>query len=560
MAANAGIFFRMDGYDTSRPALMGRQAAGEGFLRAFARHANVEELVCVALHKNEFEDFNKRVDPYCQPGLSRRWVPLSGLDQLNNVGALFLPGPGLAEYGWYRRRWSQRGFSLCGVTHTTATHRVLQTIGEFLSGPVQPWDAVICTSQAVKDTVDYLIQTQGEYLMSRYGLPKPPPCPAQLPVIPLGVELEQFDDQPATRRARARWREKLNLTEDDVALLFVGRLAWEDKLNPVAMIRAAEIAAQRTGRRLKCIVAGWFPSKKHEADYQAGARALAPSCSFYFLDGRQQPVRTGVWFAGDIFVSLSDNIQETFGLTPIEAMAAGLPVVASDWNGYKDTVRHNVDGFLVPTIMPPKGTAEDISFAHSINYFSYQQYVGSWSLATAVDIEATAQAIIKLVENPALRKKMGDSARQNVREKFDWPVVIAQYQELWAQLAEIRKNAEEVAPKTAQQPAHPVRDDISLLFGHYPTRCMDEKDILTLRPGVDGNELQSMLNLKMVNFVPETMLPAAQIAELMEMIRQQGALSIAEVMEPYRAKRRERQVWRSVGWLAKTGLINVTPG
>ena len=48
-------------------------------------------------------------------------------------------------------------------------------------------------------------------------------------------------------------------------------------------------------------------------------------------------------------MSLSDNFQETFGLTPLEGMASGLPVIVSDWNGYKSTVRNNIDGFKIPT-------------------------------------------------------------------------------------------------------------------------------------------------------------------------------------------------------------------
>ena len=46
-----------------------------------------------------------------------------------------------------------------------------------------------------------------------------------------------------------------------------------------------------------------------------------------------------LWAAADVFLSLVDNIQETFGITPLEAMAAGLPVVASDWDGYRYTMR-----------------------------------------------------------------------------------------------------------------------------------------------------------------------------------------------------------------------------
>ena len=42
-------------------------------------------------------------------------------------------------------------------------------------------------------------------------------------------------------------------------------------------------------------------------------------------------------------------MQESFGLTPIEAMAAGLPRVISDWDGYRDSVNDGEDGFLIRT-------------------------------------------------------------------------------------------------------------------------------------------------------------------------------------------------------------------
>ena len=74
-----------------------------------------------------------------------------------------------------------------------------------------------------------------------------------------------------------------------------------------------------------------------------------PSVNVLFLDGGDQGVGDRVWFAAYIFTLLSDNIQESFDSTPIKAMAAGLPVVVSDWNGYRDTVRNGIDGILVPT-------------------------------------------------------------------------------------------------------------------------------------------------------------------------------------------------------------------
>ena len=52
--------------------------------------------------------------------------------------------------------------------------------------------------------------------------------------------------------------------------------------------------------------------------------------------------------AADVFCSPADNLQETFGISVLEAMASRLPVIASDWNGYRDLVQHGQTGWIVP--------------------------------------------------------------------------------------------------------------------------------------------------------------------------------------------------------------------
>ena len=57
-------------------------------------------------------------------------------------------------------------------------------------------------------------------------------------------------------------------------------------------------------------------------------------------------------------------MQESFGLAPIEAMAAGLPVIASDWDGLRDTVSPDV-GIRVPTLSTRSAqTAEQARLLH----------------------------------------------------------------------------------------------------------------------------------------------------------------------------------------------------
>ena len=60
--------------------------------------------------------------------------------------------------------------------------------------------------------------------------------------------------------------------------------------------------------------------------FKKEVKTLCPNINCIFLDGTDQENKHKTLASSDIFISLSDNIQETFGLTPIEGMAAGLAV------------------------------------------------------------------------------------------------------------------------------------------------------------------------------------------------------------------------------------------
>ncbi|MFN8927832.1 MAG: glycosyltransferase, partial [Rhodospirillales bacterium] len=158
--------------------------------------------------------------------------------------------------------------------------------------------------------------------------------------------------------------------------LFVGRLSFHAKAHPFPMYVALEEAARQTRIQVHLIQAGWFASDFIEGAFKEGAARWCPSVGASFLDGRDADARADAWAAADLFVSLSDNIQESFGLTPVEAMAAGLPCVVSDWDGYKDTVRDGVDGFRVPTVAPPRGLGTDLALRFAAGIDDYDRYIG----------------------------------------------------------------------------------------------------------------------------------------------------------------------------------------
>ena len=192
------------------------------------------------------------------------------------------------------------------------------------------------------------------------------------------------------------------------------------------MYQALENAAQATGKEVVLVECGWHANEHIEKAFAAGAQLVSPSVRVVTLDGRVAENRETAWASADVFCSLSDNIQETFGIVPIEAMAAGLPVVVSDWDGYKDTVRDGIDGFRIPTLAPAPGLAGDLAHRHALEIDTYDMYCGHSSSLVAVHAQKLTNAFIELFKSPELRKKMGEAGRLRATQDYDWRTIIPQ--------------------------------------------------------------------------------------------------------------------------------------
>jgi glycosyltransferase involved in cell wall biosynthesis len=477
--------------------------------------------------------------------------------KVSDTGTFYRPGPNVGHFAWLRRGYGNRHFSICGVTHTTAEHVVMDGLGESVLAPTQAWDALVCTSSHVRAMVERLMDNWADYLAARYG--GKPYRPLKLPLIPLGVDCDTYAPTPERKREGAALRQTLGIGAEDVVVLFVGRLTHIEKANPLPMYLALEAAAKKTKRPMHLLQAGWFASPEVEKAFKEGAATFAPSVRHHWVDARKPEYRYVVWGAGDIFTSLSDNIQETFGLTPIEAQAAGLPVVVSDWDGYRDTVTHDVHGLTVPSFMPPPGTAGDIALRYGAGIDGYGRYCMATAQSIAIDIDAAADAYLKLIEDADLRRKMGEAGLAQARERFDWKVVIGSYQRLWAELAELRRTAPESMAAEPGKPLHPLRDDPFSLFAEYPTALVDGETLVALAPGGNRQRLAELKRSPLANIMPGLLLPEAELWALAQRL-QNGPRSVAKLVADLPAEKRNL-ARRSIGWLAKMGLLKLrVPG
>ncbi len=192
--------------------------------------------------------------------------------------------------------------------------------------------------------------------------------PAKLKILPRGLDTELF--HPARREPE--FFEKFGEHNGEIRLLYVGRISREKDLD---LLAAAYRRLRDEGLPVQLFLVGHGPYS------EAFAKSLPEAIFMGYLTGNEL---AAAYASADIFVFPSTT--DTFGNVILEAQACGLPVVVSDSGGPKELVQDTANGLITKS--------------H--------------------DEEDFARAIRALVTNPALRERMGKSARNSVIDR-SWP-------------------------------------------------------------------------------------------------------------------------------------------
>jgi len=182
-------------------------------------------------------------------------------------------------------------------------------------------------------------------------------------VLPSGVRLERFEAAARDSEARKRARAELGIGEDAPIVAFIGRIAQEKSIDMI--IRAMpELLAKLPKARF--LVVGDGPERQA---LEALAAETCPPGSFVFAGSRPWAAIPDYYRAADVFVTAS--VTETQGLTVLEAMAAGVPVVARRDPSFASMIRDGKDGLLFENqaelgdalyrILSDKGTARSLA-------------------------------------------------------------------------------------------------------------------------------------------------------------------------------------------------------
>lgn len=208
--------------------------------------------------------------------------------------------------------------------------------------------------------------------------------------VPLGVDA--VGDVPVPG-AGAAWRRRIGVARGAPLVLCVARLV--PTKNIALVVEVADQLRDHPALPTFVVVGNGPESDRlaREIDNRGLAGRVMLGGALYGADLR------AAYDAADVLLSTSD--YEGFGLTVVEAMAAGLPVVATAVGGVTDLVVHGETGFLAP-----RG-----------------------------DAAALAGAVARLIDDAALRVRMATGARARARERFDARATVDGVAALYARLS-----------------------------------------------------------------------------------------------------------------------------
>jgi glycosyltransferase involved in cell wall biosynthesis len=458
---------------------IGRLVANHDFIKALLTYGSYDEYALSTPSASNQRDFEQVLESWDLDAPARRrvrlcaWRSLPGVMRDEPFHVFHVGGWGHFMPGlhYLRSQHARQAWPITGVTHSLNGRDVVDHAVRLTHARLMPYDAICCTSRDGREAMRRILAEASAISGGAFA--------GRLEHVPLGID----DNLLSATGDRAIARRRLQIPADAVTLLVLGRITPVQKMDLAPLIKTfAHQILPRASRPVILLIAGGADDrdlKLLESLIDAyGVRASVRMHPNFML--RLKP---DLLAASDMLLSPVDNTQETFGLSLLEAQAAGLPVVASRFDGYKDLIEDGVDGFLVDTWWCEADPVEEFFDLMDPNVAQLLQ-----AQSVAVDMPQFADRVLRLVADEALRVEMGRRGREKVDREYRFSAIVRRYESLWDELAReaIRVGLPSLnasAPTTT----NPYNFGAARLFNHYATRTIAPDDLLVASATSDAS-------------------------------------------------------------------------
>jgi glycosyltransferase involved in cell wall biosynthesis len=206
----------------------------------------------------------------------------------------------------------------------------------------------------------------------------------RIEVVPNGIDLSEFANLPS----RGEFRRRYHLSDNENLVLYLGRIHMIKGLD-ILLKAFASLSTKQGGTRL--VISG--PDDGYLATLQRMIRQLNVADRVLLTGPLYGVEKQRAYVDADIYVLPS--VYEPFGITLLEAMVCGTPVITTDRCGIADWV-NNRGGYVVP-----------------------------------YDSAALRHALEMMLSNESLRKEFGEQGRKLVLEHFTWAGTVEKIENLY---------------------------------------------------------------------------------------------------------------------------------
>jgi glycosyltransferase involved in cell wall biosynthesis len=449
---------------------LGRLVANYDFFKALFKYSDFDEFHIFCPTFANCELTQKRISEEDISPLQKAKVKVFHISSLkksiseNEYHIFHLGGWGFFFPGliYLRNMHSLRPFPITGITHSLNVKESAFYAFKVCAAPVMPFDSVICTSNCGKEVLKRLFQCT-ESNFSRMNIK----YKGRLDVVPLGID-DVYRNIPDSRQSK----KSLGIEPDSFVILSLGRLATEKKMDYAPFLAAVKRFAQKNKtRKINLVIAGGADNAEQKFIENLVSENKLEHITKLFTNFEDDK-KSILYSAADVYASPIDNLQETFGLSVVEAMAHKCVVVVSDFNGYSEIVNHDINGIKIPTFWADT-MKEFENVSEIMNFPTYQLLL---SQSVAVDFDKMADALQMLLDNPEKRITLAQAAREKVIQNYFWSDIIKKYCALWQQLSEQARNC----PAEPEKTKNPWEIDCWSVFSHYPSKTISGDETISM--------------------------------------------------------------------------------